>query len=165
MLLDNSKDSTTVFRWLEDHIDNGDMDIVTGYFTIGALQWLSENFNSKIDKFRFIWGGIANDADNKIVRIDLLNQDISIKNALKLKKIADDAVNFLKQNKVEVKTSEPNFCHAKAFLLKTSDDRHDFYMTGSSNLTESGIGKRKTSNVELNIGNTGDNNEYKELTN
>jgi hypothetical protein len=36
-----------------------------------------------LDKFRFIWGGIANDTDGKIVRIDLLNQDISIKKVLK----------------------------------------------------------------------------------
>jgi len=164
MLLDNSS-SKTVFQWLEKYSEAGEMDIVTGYFTIGALAWLNENFNDKIDKFRFVWGGIASGADDKIVKIDLLNQDIGIENALKLKKIADDAVIFLKQNKVEVKTSEPNFCHAKMFLLKALDDRHNFYITGSSNLTESGIGKRKTSNVELNIGNTGSNNEYKELAN
>ncbi|GBU23872.1 hypothetical protein R83H12_00491 [Fibrobacteria bacterium R8-3-H12] len=162
MLLDNSP-GKTIFEWLKKYAEIGEMDIVTGYFTLGALAWLNENFNDKIDKFRFVWGGIASEADDKIVRIDLLNQDIGIKNVLKLKKTADNAVNFLKQNKVEVKTSEPNFCHAKMFLLNTADDRKKFYLTGSSNLTESGIGQRHTSNVELNIGNTGDNNEYKEL--
>jgi superfamily II DNA or RNA helicase len=162
MLLDNSP-GKTVFEWLKKYSETGEMDIVTGYFTIGALFWLSENFNGKIDKFRFVWGGISGDANDKIVRIDLLNQDIGIKKVFELKKIANNAVNFLKQNKVEVKTSEPNFCHAKMFLLKTADDRHKFYLTGSSNLTESGIGQRHTSNVELNIGNTGNNNEYKEL--
>jgi len=164
MLLDNNS-GKKVFEWLEKYSETGEMDIVTGYFTIGALAWLNENFNDKIDKFRFVWGGIASGADDKIVKIDLLNQDIGIENALKLKKIADDAVNFLRQNKVEVKTSEPNFCHAKMFLFKAFDDRHNFYITGSSNLTESGIGQRQTSNVELNIVNTGNNNEYKELAN
>jgi ERCC4-related helicase len=154
MLLDNEKHK--VYEWIEKHTENGEMNIVTGYFTIGALSWLNNNFNKKIDKFRFIWGGIVNDADSKIVRIDLLNQDISIKKVLRLKKIADEAVKFLNQNKVEVKTSEPNFCHAKMFLLKALDDRYNFYMTGSSNLTEAGIGKRKTSNVELNIGDRSD---------
>jgi len=164
MLLDNNPNKT-VFEWLKKNTETGEMDIVTGYFTVGALSWLNENFNDKIEKFRFVWGGIASDTDGKIVRIDLLNQEIGIKNVLKLKKIADEAVNFLKQNKVEVKTSEPNFCHAKMFLFKTLDDRHNFYITGSSNLTESGIGQRRTSNVELNIANTGESNEYKELAN
>jgi len=75
MLLDNSH-GKTVFQWLEKYSEAGEMDIVTGYFTIGALAWLNENFNDKID---------------------LLNQDIGIENALKLKKNADDTVIFLKQ--------------------------------------------------------------------
>ena len=126
------------------------MDIVTGYFTIGALVWLSELYNKEIEKFRIVWGGIANHSGNKIMSIDLLNQELSIDKALRLKEIAQKAVEFLKQSKVEIKTTEPNFCHAKLYLLRTDNQQKSFYITGSSNLTEAGIGlywKRKTTAV------------------
>lgn len=163
MILDNS-DKKTVYKWLEKNAETGEMDIVTGYFTVGALCWLSEKFNEKINKLRLICGSVAaNDTDKKNLKINLLSQDIGIEKALALKHISQKAADFLKQNKVNVKTSDPNFCHAKMFLQHTADDRHTFYLTGSSNLTESGIGQRHTSNVELNIADTGEGNEYKEL--
>ncbi|MDR2694549.1 MAG: phospholipase D-like domain-containing protein, partial [Chitinispirillales bacterium] len=164
MLLDNS-DGKKVVEWLEKYVETGEMDIVTGYFTVGALEWLGEKFSEKINLFRLVCGSaVESGADKKNLKIDLLNQDTGIEKALKLKKTAQKAAEFLKQNNVEVKTSEPNFCHAKLFLLHTADDRKNFYLTGSSNLTESGIGQGHTSNVELNVGNTGSNNEYKEFT-
>ncbi len=44
MLLDNSEqhnssdESKKVYKWIEEHTDSGKMDIVTGYFTVGALR-------------------------------------------------------------------------------------------------------------------------------
>ncbi len=38
-----------------------------------------------------------------------------------------------------------------------------YFITGSSNLTEAGIGLKQTNNVELNIAETGNNNQYIEL--
>src|SRR5690606_16587784 len=75
------------------------------------------------------------------------------------------AVAFLKQDKVKAKTLEPNFCHAKSYLFKPSekDDRNNYFITGSSNLTEAGIGLKTTNNIELNIAETGNNNQFKEL--
>ena len=70
----------------------------------------------------------------------------------------------MKLSKVEAKTLEPNFCHAKLFLKTAKDDeRNHYFISGSSNLTEAGIGQKITSNVELNIAETGNNNQYKEL--
>jgi ERCC4-related helicase len=43
------------------------------------------------------------------------------------------------------------------------DDRNKYFISGSSNLTEAGIGLKHTNNIELNIAETGNNNQYKEL--
>ncbi len=63
------------------------------------------------------------------------------------------------------KTLEPNFCHAKCYLFNPDkkDDRNKYFISGSSNLTEAGIGLKQTNNIELNIAETGNNNQYKEL--
>ncbi|MBC7426916.1 MAG: DEAD/DEAH box helicase family protein, partial [Bacteroidia bacterium] len=97
--------------------------------------------------------------------LDLLNENITIEAALNLSRLAQEAVDFLKQDKVKAKTLEPNFCHAKCYLFDPSqdDDRNKYFISGSSNLTEAGIGLKRTNNLELNIAETGNNNQYKEL--
>jgi len=97
--------------------------------------------------------------------LDLLNENITVEAALKLNKVAQEAVRFLKLDRVEAKTLEPNFCHAKAYLFKpkNNDDRNIYFISGSSNLTEAGVGLKHTNNIELNIAETGNNNQYKEL--
>lgn len=79
--------------------------------------------------------------------------------------LSQEAVRFLKQDKVKSKTLEPNFCHAKSYLFdpEKMDDRNKYFISGSSNLTEAGIGLKRTNNIELNIAETGNNNQYKEL--
>ena len=95
----------------------------------------------------------------------LLNENITIEAALKLNRVSQEAVSFLKQDKVMAKVLEPNFCHAKSFLFNPSedDDRNKYFISGSSNLTEAGIGLKQTNNIELNIAETGNNNQFKEL--
>lgn len=86
------------------------------------------------------------------------------KQLLKLNKLSQEAVRFLKQDKVFAKTLEPNFCHAKSYLFNPhTNERNKYFVTGSSNLTEAGIGLRFAHNIELNIGETGNNNQFKEL--
>jgi hypothetical protein len=94
-----------------------------------------------------------------------LNENITIEAALKLNSLSREAVRFLKQDKVVAKTLEPNFCHAKNYLFSPEehDDRNKYFISGSSNLTEAGFGLKKTNNIELNIAETGNNNQYKEL--
>jgi len=72
--------------------------------------------------------------------IDLLNDNITIGAALKLSLLAKEAVSFLKQEKVKVKTLEPNFCHAKAYIIESTskEEPENYYIMGSSNLTEAG---------------------------
>jgi DNA or RNA helicases of superfamily II len=165
MLLDNEKDNHKVHHWIAQYTEEGQLDIVTGYFTIGALAWLSQTVNNRVSQFRLILGDIVNIdcIDNR--PLDLLNETLTVDGALALSKIAQEAVAFLKQDKVLAKTLEPNFCHAKIYLFQpeNNDDRNKYFITGSSNLTEAGIGLRVTHNVELNLAETGNNNQYKEL--
>ncbi|HPG35986.1 MAG TPA: helicase-related protein [bacterium] len=164
MLLDNSNDNKKVYEWIEQYTENGFFDCETGYFTIGALNHISKVINEKVKDMRFILGDIVSTGGIEDRAIDLLNENISVEAALKLSKISKEAVEFLKQEKVELKTLEPNFCHAKLYLFKSEkDDRHDYFISGSSNLTESGIGLKITGNVELNIAETGQGNQFKEL--
>jgi hypothetical protein len=165
MILDNENSNFKVHEWLSKYTEEGKLDIVTGYFTIGALAYLSNKVNEKISQFRMVLGDIVNINTEEDRPLDLLNENITIEAALQLSRLAKETVEFLKQNKVDVKTLEPNFCHAKSYLFnpEKNDDRNRYFISGSSNLTEAGIGLKTTNNVELNIAETGNNNQYKEL--
>ncbi len=165
MILDNENSNFKVHEWLSKYTEEGTLDIVTGYFTIGALAYLSNQVNEKISQFRMVLGDIVNINTEEDRPLDLLNENITIDAALQLSRLAKETVEFLKQNKVDVKTLEPNFCHAKSYLFnpEKNDDRNRYFISGSSNLTEAGIGLKTTNNVELNIAETGNNNQYKEL--
>lgn len=165
MILDNENENLKVHEWIESYTEQGKLDIVTGYFTIGALAWLSKTVNDKISDFRLVLGDIVNFDSIDQRPLDLLNENISIEASLKLSSLSKEAVAFLKQDKVVAKTLEPNFCHAKSYLFNPDkkDDRNKYFISGSSNLTEAGIGFKHTNNIELNIAETGNNNQFKEL--
>ena len=164
MILDNEK-YRKVHEWIIKYTEEGTVDIVTGYFTVGALAYLSQEINHKIAKFRLVLGDIVNLDQVENRPLDLLNENITIEAALNLSLLAQEAVMFLKQDKVKAKTLEPNFCHAKCYLFEPfkDDDRNKYFISGSSNLTEAGIGRKHTNNLELNIAETGNNHQYKEL--
>jgi ERCC4-related helicase len=165
MILDNENNNLKIHEWISRYTENGKIDIVTGYFTIGALAFLSKQVNDKISEYRLVLGDIVNIDSIENRPLDLLNENITIEAALRLNSLAREAVDFLKQKNVLAKTLEPNFCHAKVYLFEPEekDDRNKYFVTGSSNLTEAGIGLKHTSNIELNIAETGNNNQYKEL--
>jgi len=165
MILDNENENLKVHEWITQYTEDGKMDIVTGYFTIGALAYLSQNINKNINEFRLILGDIVNFDIEEERPLDLLNENISIEAALNLKSLSQEVVTFLKQEKVLAKTLEPNFCHAKSYQFNPTDkdDRKKYFISGSSNLTEAGIGLKHTNNIELNIAETGNNSQYKEL--
>ena len=165
MILDNENKNLKVHEWIIKYTSEGNFDIVTGYFTIGALSYISNRINDKIKEFRFVLGDIVNVGSLKEKTLDLLNENISVEAALKLNKLAKEVVHFLQQENVHTKTLEPNFCHAKAYLFKsiTNDPQKEFFITGSFNLTEAGIGLKHTNNVELNIAGFGSDPQYREL--
>lgn len=165
MLLDNENNNLKVHEWITKYTENGDVDLVTGYFTVGALTYLSTQINKRVNHFRLVLGDIVSTELEEEKTLDLLNENITIEAALQLNQVAQQAVSFLKQDKVFAKTLEPNFCHAKLYLFnpENHDERNRYFISGSSNLTEAGIGLKHTNNIELNIAETGNNNQYKEL--
>ena len=56
MILDNENENLKVHEWISKYTEEGKFDIVTGYFTIGALAYLSKEVNSKISNFRLVLG-------------------------------------------------------------------------------------------------------------
>lgn len=139
----------------------GSLDIVTGYFTIRALSKLYNDIPED-DDFRIISSEmVAKDAEKDNV-IDLLNGDNGIKNTLSLADYARDAIAFLRRDKVQVRAITGAFCHAKAYMFKSKNHNRwdkNFYLTGSSNLTDAGLGLIPSANVELNIGDAKDTND------
>lgn len=142
----------------------GQLDIVTGFFTIAGLDLLYKEL-SPGNKYRLVLSELAGDDDFMSRIINLLHGDLGIEATLRLSQAAQNAVAFLKRETVEVKAISSAFCHAKAYVYNDSaDDTHDYYVMGSSNLTEAGLGMRESSNVELNFANTGSTNpEYHQL--
>lgn len=150
MILDNETKEPKVFEYIEKETNYGKLSIVTGYFTIGALAYLSKATNDKISQYKFILGDIVNFDSDKNRTLNLLNENISIEASLKLTTIAQEAVDFLKLDKVLAKTLEPNFCHAKCYIHESEKKKESYLIMGSSNLTEAGIGLKYNNNIELN---------------
>ena len=64
---------------------------------------------------------------------------------------------------MQIKTIERNFCHAKSYIYSDTDKRDNFFIIGSSNLTDAGLGMSESSNIELNIAKHGYEYEFKDL--
>ncbi|GHU81860.1 helicase [Bacteroidia bacterium] len=167
MLLDNKTqkedgDLYKVFDFIRKYTESGDLDVVTGFFSVNALALMHDELH-QAEKFRLVLGNLMQDESQVNNIIDLLNGDAGINSSLTLNLSAKKAVDFLKQEKVAVKTVQKNFCHAKAYIYNDKDSRKKYHVVGSSNLTDAGLGLRESSNVELNIATTGGDNDWKEV--
>lgn len=167
MLLDNKtktddNDSGKVFDFIKGNIGNGNLDLVAGYFSVNALALFNEAVNSP-ETIRMILGNLMQDdlQVNKV--IDLLNGNAGIDNTLALSTAAKEAVAFLEQEKVTVKNIQRNFCHAKSYLYSDKTKTKNFFIVGSSNLTDAGLGIKESSNIELNIAKHEYEDEFKNL--
>lgn len=163
MLFDNSSKETSVATWIAEQTQSGKLDCTSGYFTVGILAHLSKQLNDKISDFRFVLGDIVCNDQDKERPINLLTETITVDAALQLNQLAQEAVAFLKQENVKVHTVEPNFCHAKTILFRAASKPNSYYLTGSSNLTEAGLGMQHTSNIELNVVGQGTAADYDEI--
>jgi len=163
MILDNSDEQRKVHAWIAQYTEEGKIDAITGYFTVGALAYLAEQINDRISRFRFVIGDIVKDEVQDERPLDLLNESLSVDGALQLKRTAMEAVDFLRQNKVQTKTLEPNFCHAKVWLFNGRNTPASYFISGSSNLTGAGLGLKQTHNIELNTVGQGTQSDYNEL--
>jgi len=80
------------------------------------------------------------------------------------------AYGVLEQEKVEVRTVKEKLCHAKAYIFDANTEKgfENFFVTGSSNFTYSGLKidiNSSYANIELNQADTGLNSDYEILQN
>ena len=176
MIIDNKQDRdpndginiTTVWDYMKYYTDpeknrEGVLDIVTGFFSVTGLELLGKNFSPN-NEYRMVLAQMVADDQFQNHILDLLNDDCGIENALHLSDAAKNALEFLRRDKVHVKAILNAFCHAKLYLFKDNHDpAHNYYVQGSSNLTYAGLGYTPSSNVELNLADTGNSDTYRSL--
>ncbi len=167
MLLDNKtitddNEYYKLFDFIKSNSENGSLDIVTGYFSINALSLMKDNVND-VEKFRLILGNLIQDEAQLYKVIDLLNGNTSISGTLSLSTAAQKAVEFLEQDKVAVKSIQGNFCHAKTYIYTDKIKTKNYFIVGSSNLTDAGLGIKDSSNIELNVAKHDYEYEFKNL--
>lgn len=168
---DDNKDIVTVWDFIKYHVPSradqaqGGFDIVTGYFTLRALSKLYNEIPEEVE-YRLLSSELLKDENDERQIIDLLRGDEGFESTFKLEEYVRDAKAFLNRSSVSCRAITNAFCHAKVYLYAPSDDRlKSFYLTGSSNLTDSGLGLKKSSNVELTMAKTADDSDadYREL--
>jgi superfamily II DNA or RNA helicase len=167
MLLDNktkTEDSEyrKVFDFIKRNTENGEFDLVTGYFSVNALALMKDEIN-QVEKFRLILGNLMQDDSQLNKVIDLLNGNSGIESTLGLSAAAKKAVDFLLQEKVVVKSIQKNFCHAKTYLYSDNTRTKNYFIVGSSNLTDAGLGIKESGNIELNIAKHEYEDEFRNL--
>lgn len=177
MLIDNKKDRyndgldiVTVWDFIKMYaaipLQKGKFDIVTGYFTLHALSKLYHEIPENVE-YRLLSSELLKEDKDERHIIDLLRGDEGIGATLKLEQYVHDAKAFLLRDTVKCKALTNAFCHAKVYLYEPINKRlKGFYLSGSSNLTDAGLGLRRSSNVELTMGKTADSSDadYRELT-
>lgn len=178
MLIDNKKvryddglNIATVWDFIKTYAaiphQCGSFDIVTGYFTLRALSKLYHEIPEEVE-YRLLSSELLKDENDEKHIIDLLRGDEGIGSTFELEQYVKDAKAFLLRETVKCKAITNAFCHAKVYLYEPKDMRlKGFFLSGSSNLTDSGLGLRLSSNVELTMGKTADRSDadYRELTN
>ena len=107
MLLDNKKTPhlnekfKAVYDWFTQYLvkdiqAKGKLDIVTGYFTVSALNRLTNDTNAKINEYRFILGDIVSKASNDEQALNLLNEELDIEKVFLLSQTAKKVIEFIK---------------------------------------------------------------------
>jgi ERCC4-related helicase len=167
MLIDNktllpNSPFRTVCDFLKGYSEGGTLDVVTGFYSVNALAMLHEHL-TKTSAFRLILGNLMQEELERNKVVDLLNGDAGINSTLLLSAAARKAVEFLKQDKVAVRTVLNNFCHAKSYIYQDVNPRNNYHIVGSANLTDAGLGMRDSSNVELNIASTGNDHDWQDV--
>ena len=76
MILDNKNTNLKGHEWIAKYTKEGKFSLVTGFFTIGALAYLSDKINEKIKAFNFVLGDIVHTENVNVRTIDLLNDNI-----------------------------------------------------------------------------------------
>lgn len=161
MILDNKNELnkkskiTTVWEYLKKYTGGENLNIVSGFFTISALSLLKK-FEQEPKKFRMILSEIAGRDNQRERVIDILQGASDLSNAFSLQATAKRAIDILRQDNIELRRIDSAFCHAKTYIYESDEADDCFFIAGSSNFTERGLGYYKDSgNIEFNVARKG----------
>lgn len=164
-IVDNSNDKSSVKNYLSEWCSiSKQMDIATGYFEIGGLLSLGEDWQ-KLDKIRIILGNEVTKRTKEVideVATALLER---FRNSIEKEQEKNDfligvlaIINAMKSEKIECRIYDKNKFHAKAYITYFRDEYRKQFISamnipsgcaliGSSNFTKAGL----TQNIELNV--------------
>ena len=170
MLIDNktkfaNSRHNTMFEYLQKELGNGDFEMVSGYYTIDTLRDFVPQFEV-LKSVKMILGRLPKKPIPVLPKFLLPNQISPILKLTDLVKITaknHTLLEIIKNDKVQIGTVAPSFCHAKVYCYSDKDTRRNFAINGSSNFTASGLGRYPTANLELNTVFESTNNDGDEI--
>ncbi|MEE0264013.1 MAG: helicase-related protein [Acutalibacteraceae bacterium] len=164
-IVDNSDEKSSVKKYLLEWCSvSKQMDIATGYFEIGGLLTLDEDWQ-KLDKIRIILGNEMTKRTKEVIDevaqtlIDRFRSSIEKEQEKNEFLIGVPAIiEAMKSGKIECRIYDSSKFHAKAYITYFSDEYLNqfisamnipsgYALVGSSNFTKAGL----TQNIELNV--------------
>ncbi len=167
MLIDNKnqnnpKNPKNLYDFFIKYIQEGNFDIVSGFFSVSMLADSAEKFD-KINKFRMILANLTEGEKTNKAQVDLLSDKPTLLGNFQLAANSKKAIEFLEQNEVEFRRYE-KFCHAKAYIYEhPTQSNQSFFSVGSSNYTHAGLKDTPVSNIELNVAKIGEDEDFRDL--
>ena len=158
-IVDNSDVDWKAARYLHDWCQiSKAIDIATGYFEIGALLTLKDEWQ-KVDKIRILMGDEVTKRTSQAFQDGLQSISNRLDNSLEAEKIKNDflagvpaIVEGIRSKKIECRVYRKEKFHAKAYITHARlEVVGSSALVGSSNFTCPGL----TENIELNIQITG----------
>ena len=159
VLIDNEK--RTMWQHLNDRIDSTSIiNMVSAYFTIYGFQTLQDKLN-EAKEVKFLYGdptGVGTvDPKNKQEKSYYLTEENELQpvDVLQQKPLAEECKKWIESDKVSVRSiKKSNFLHGKMYNIINSNpdgSQQKHSAIGSSNFTQTGLGKSTNSNIELNL--------------
>ena len=164
-IVDNSNTENSVHKYLSEWCPiSKQMDIASGYFEIGSLLSLGEQWQ-KLDKIRIILGNEVTKRTKKVIEevagimIENFRESVESEHEINEFMIGVPAIiNAMKSGKIECRVYDKSKFHAKTYITYFRDDYREqfissmnvpigYALVGSSNFTKAGL----TKNIELNI--------------
>lgn len=158
-IVDNSDTEWKALKYLHDWCQlSKAIDVATGYFDIGALLALGEEWK-KVDKIRILMGAEVSLKTKKAFADALAVREATLDGSIEQVKEEDpfldgvpDIVEAIRSKKIECRVYRKEKFHAKAYITHARMEVvGSVALVGSSNFTNPGL----TQNIELNVQITG----------
>lgn len=158
-IVDNSEDDWKAARYLHDWCQlSKSIDIATGYFEIGALLALGDEWR-KVDTIRILMGDEVSRRTKKAFDEGLAQVSRRLDQSIEAEKKKNDfldgvaaIVDAIRSGKIQCRVYRKDKFHAKAYITHARlDVVGSSALVGSSNFTHPGL----TQNIELNVQITG----------